>query len=293
MADTLFRECRTCGLEKPCRSGRRQCVDCEAQARKAWAERSGKHVPGRQRNYRQRREIAAVPVGESRPVSCTSCGIMRWFQKLPNGKGKGWRGLQCPDCSNEYARQHRAKQKEQGKGYGKCSKCGVEAEYANGNQCSDCVRSRNAAYQRQRRKEGKGGGVHLPAHSRICGKCRQRCRVGGVWRVADVCPPCWKKAESVRAKGKRAELKARMVSAGAWRCQQCEQTKPVDEKATGWAGQKCPPCQREYQRARYNEKLKHDPGYRRKKLARSREYEARRAQHRKAVQDAKSVPGVL
>ena len=256
MADRVSRECRVCGLERECRKGRRVCVLCERIQQKHWIARTRRHVPGRRRNWRQHAEIKGVIDGKTSWVTCSKCKVMKLYRPRLDGKGGiGWRGLQCADCTAAAAREWRAAQKQQAPRSGPCSKCGVQGEYENGIQCKACFRAHAAAYMRQLRADGREAPKALPAHSRICGKCRNRCRVAGVWK-GDTCPPCWKKAESIRAKKKRQDLKRRMVSAGEWECSECHQVKPVDEEATGWAGQKCPPCQRLRQRARYAQKRK-------------------------------------
>ena len=286
MTQSVIRECRICGLEKPCRPGRRQCKDCDAAYRREWAERTRRHVPGRQRNYRQHAEIEGVLDGNNSWVTCSTCRQMKLYKPKANGKGgKGWKALQCADCTAAAAREFRAAKKEQPTSSGVCSKCGKTGPYENGRQCKPCFRSHGAAYQRTRRADGKGKPVEIPAHSRICGKCHNRCRIAGVWQ-GDTCPVCWKKAESIRAKKKRAELKSRMTSAGEWTCNECHAVKPVEDGAKGWQGQKCPECQRAKARARYHEVLKDNPEYKRKKKARHRrDYERRKF---RAVQDAKN-----
>ena len=288
MGETITRLCRTCGLEGECRPGRWQCKSCDALARKEWVERTGRHVTGRRRNWRQHAEVQGVENGKTSWVTCSTCGQLKRYRPRPSGTGGvGWKALQCPDCTATKAREWRAAQKAEEPRSGPCSKCGQEGPYENGNQCRACFRAHAAEYVKERRAEGKGKPVTIPAHSKICGKCKQRCRVAGEWR-GDVCPLCWKKAESIRAKRKRKELKQRMVNAGEWRCRQCGQVQPVDRTAKGWQGQKCPPCSRARARARYHEVDKTNPDYQRKKKARHRrDYQRRLA---RAAQDADSGP---
>ena len=275
------RECGYCFESKPVSDkwrGRR-CPECARAARQDHYQRTGKHRPGRLRNYGQRAEIAGVLQGATSWVTCSACRQMRHYRPRPDGKGVGWRSLVCPSCVSEYMAAYRAAKKDKGGKAGPCSKCGQEGEYRHGNRCASCVRKHHAEYMRSRRKAGKGGLVHILAHSKICGKCRQRCRESGQWD-GDTCPNCRKSA----AKKGRQNLRARMVDAGEWRCTGCNQVQPVDDGGKGWSGQKCPGCQRahtrEYQRRRYNEVLKHDKEFRAKKLQRSRAYEKRRTLRR-------------
>ena len=292
MSESVLRECRDCGLEKlyiadgkgaDAWKGRR-CPECAKAERKRQYDTSGKHVPGRQRNFRQHREIKGVLSGANFWVTCSACRQMKRYQPRPSGKGGiGWRGLQCADCSNAYARQYRAARQAEGPRSGPCSKCGQEGPLENGRQCKSCFRAHQAAYVQGRRGKGKDGWrVHLPAHSRRCKRCRNRCRVAGWWR-GSLCPDCCQRDDRAGAKKYRQNLRAQMISAGEWLCSACKEIQPVEDGAKGWQSQKCPECAREYQRARYHEKLKHNPEYRARKLQRSRSYETRRAL---AVQDA-------
>ena len=256
MAEWKVRECRTCGEVKPCPPNRRQCRDCNSVQHLEWAHKTGRHKHGRQAYYRQHREIEAIPVGESRPVTCRQCGIMKWYFKLPNGKGRGWKRLTCPECSNAKARAYTAKRAAEGVRSGPCSKCGKEGPYHNGRQCKSCFNAQRAAYHRQRRADGKGR-KPMPVYSpgrepyRSCSGCRERKLHIGAWS-ANRCPACAKASN----RKSRAALKQRMVAAGEWTCHQCGEVKAVDEKATGWQAQTCPPCTRARDRARKRRKSK-------------------------------------
>ena len=85
---------------------------CLTVKRREWAERTRRHVPGRQRNYRQRAEIKGVLGGKGSWVTCSKCGIMKRYQPRPSGKGgkggKGWKSLMCPSCTSEYMAAYRA-----------------------------------------------------------------------------------------------------------------------------------------------------------------------------------------
>ena len=291
MIEAGIRECRICGLEKECRKGRRECKDCAREIRREHTHRSGKHIEGRQRNHRQRREIQGVLDGKNSWVTCSECRQMKRFQPTASGKGKGWRSLVCPDCTAQYMAEWRAAKQAEWPRFGPCSKCGAEGEYANGLQCKACFRAHQNDYSQTRRKGGKDGWrVYLPAHSRICKRCRNRCRIAGFWR-GETCPVCCQKDDKATAKRYRKELRERMVSAGEWTCSQCHQVQPVEDGAKGWLGQKCPPCSRAYQRQRYHQKLKHNPEYRRKKLAASRAYEQHRSLARKEAESGGAGSG--
>lgn len=66
-----------------------------------------------------------------------------------------------------------------------------------------------------------------------------------------------------------------MVKAREWQCSTCGQLQPVDDGGRGWAGEKCPPCQRvassAYQQKRYQQK-KNDKKFVESKRARYREW---------------------
>ena len=279
MTEKVIRECRICGLEKECEPGRWQCTDCRVAANRQRNHATGRHKPGRQRNFRQHAEIQGVLDGKNSWVTCSKCETMKRYQPKANGKGgRGWKSLVCADCSNALMAEFRAARKAEGARSGVCSNCGAVGEFEDGLQCKACVRARGAAYLRERRAAGKGERVFFQAHSKVCRKCAQRCRVAGFWE-GDICPPCVKS----RSKRNRLKLRARMIRAGEWQCSACQTIQPVDAKATGWAGQRCPPCHRaqanEYQRQRYEE-LKKDKGFVESKRKRYREW-----YHRKKAEE--------
>ena len=257
MAEWKVQECRTCGEVKPCRPNRRQCRDCNTIAKRDYMHRTKKSVPGRQSYHKQHREIAAIEVGHSAPVTCRQCGIMRWYFKLASGKGRGWKKLRCPDCVNAAARAYTAKRRAEGVRSGPCSKCGKQGPFRDGRQCRQCYNAQRAAY---RRANGKGKRQPTPTYSpgrepyKSCSGCRKRKLHTGKW-IANRCPSCVKAGN----KKARAKLKARMIEAGAWQCQQCGETKAVEYGAKGWMSGKCPPCTRARDRARKRRKRKSSP----------------------------------
>ena len=298
MANTMgTRQCRDCGLEKlwiadgkgADRWHGRRCPECARAERKRLYDASGKHVPGRQRKYRQHAEVNAVLNGTTAWVTCSRCKQMKLFKPNAKGDGVGWRNLVCPDCSNQYVRQWKADKQAEGARSGVCSKCGQEGEYRQGKRCAGCVRAHNAAHLRTRRADGKTGRQYLPAHStRVCKACKNRCRVAGTW-VDGNCPPCVKRTQ----KSNRKELRQRMVKAGEWECSGCHQVQPVEDGGKGWQGQKCPPCHRAhvnaYQRKRY-QTLKDDPDFIKAKRRRYRDH-YQRVKGKKANHSPSAVSG--
>ena len=258
MAEWTLRECRTCGLEKPCPPNRRQCRDCNSAQHLEWSHRTGKHRPGRQAYYRQHAEIRGAKEGATSWVSCRKCGLMKLYRLRSDGKGgKGWKRLACPDCSNAAAREYTAKRKAEGVRSGLCSKCHQEKPYHNGRQCRECFNAQRNAY---RRATGKGKRQPMPTYTpgrepfKRCSGCRKSKLHTGQWS-ANQCPACVKASN----KKSRAALRQRMIEAGEWECVTCHQVQTVEDGARGWMSAKCPECTREMDRARKRRKRESSP----------------------------------